>query len=112
MPRNMSFSITTEQVRNKTKTVTRRLGWSNLKVGEELHAVEKCQGLKKGEHVTRICMIRVVSVTKESLDEITKVECVKEGFPEMSPVEFVRMFAKHNHCDNDRTINRIEFEYL
>ncbi len=104
--------MTTPQVRAKTKTVTRRLGWSNLKTGEVLHAVEKCQGLKKGETVTRICMIRIVDVRREALDEITKAECVKEGFPELSPAEFVRMFAKHNHCDWDRAVNRIEFEYL
>lgn len=34
MPKNMSFMLTTERVRNKTKTVTRRLGWQNLKRGE------------------------------------------------------------------------------
>ena len=45
MPRNMSFMLTTEQVRNKTKTVTRRLGWWFLKPGEIVNAVEKGMGL-------------------------------------------------------------------
>jgi len=34
MPRNMSFMLTTEQIKNRTKTVTRRLGWK--KAREEL----------------------------------------------------------------------------
>ena len=41
MPRNMSFMITKEQVRNRTKTVTRRLGWAFLKPGDIVNAVEK-----------------------------------------------------------------------
>lgn len=31
--RNMSFSMTTEQMYQQTQTVTRRLGWSFLKPG-------------------------------------------------------------------------------
>ena len=58
--RNISFSMTTEAVRRREKTVTRRLGWWNLKPGTVLQAVEKAQGLKKGEHVKPICLIRVV----------------------------------------------------
>ena len=44
MPRLMSFSMTTPQVRARTKTVTRRLGWRFLKPGVVLWAVEKAQG--------------------------------------------------------------------
>ena len=36
MPRHMSFSMTTEAVRNRTKTVTRRLAWWDLKPGEHV----------------------------------------------------------------------------
>ena len=45
--RNISFSMTTEQVRRREKTVTRRLGWSDLKPGTILQAVEKAQGLDR-----------------------------------------------------------------
>ena len=47
MPRNMSFSMTTEAIRDRSKTVTRRLGWSFLQPGDLLWAVEKGMGLKK-----------------------------------------------------------------
>src|ERR1035437_2744663 len=66
--RNISFTLTTAAVRERRKTVTRRLGWTDkLKPGDILQAVEKAQGLKKGEHVKPICLIRVVSVHAEQL---------------------------------------------
>lgn len=46
--RNMSFMLTTAQIRDRSKTVTRRLGWWNLRVGDVVMACEKCQGLGKG----------------------------------------------------------------
>jgi len=113
MPRNMSFSITTEQVRNRTKTVTRRNGWWNLKVGDILNAVEKGMGLKKGERVKVICQIRVKSAKAEQLSYINGNEIIKEGFPEMTKAEFVEMFIKsHKGVEHSSYINRIEFEYL
>jgi hypothetical protein len=59
--------------------VTRRFGWWNLKPGDVLCAIEKGQGLKKGEHVKRICLIEVVSVRKEKLQDITEEDVAKEG---------------------------------
>lgn len=112
MPRNMSFQITTTQYRNRTKTVTRRLGWDMVKIGEVLNGVEKCQGLKKGEKMVKLGQHRVVNFRKEPLNAITKEECIKEGFPELEPYEFVEMFVKHNKCLPDTTVNRIEFEYV
>ena len=49
MPRNMSFALTTKQIEDETKDVTRRNGWWFLKPGDQIWAVEKCMGLKKGE---------------------------------------------------------------
>ncbi len=112
MPRNMSFFITTKQVRNKTKTVTRRLGWKFLKVGDILNAVEKCQGLKKGEKVKKICQIQTLKTNWQKLHFMTWAECKKEGFPEMSPDEFVTMFCKMNKCDPWTEVNRVEFGYI
>jgi hypothetical protein len=54
MPRLMSFAHTTDQIRNRTKTVTRRNGWADLKPGELFWAVEKAMGLKPGEKVKRV----------------------------------------------------------
>lgn len=113
MPRNMSFSITTEQVRNRTKTVTRRNGWWKLKSGDILNAVEKGMGLKKGERVKVICQIRVISAKAERLADINGPEIIKEGFPQMSKTEFMDMFIKsHKGVTFDSFINRVEFEYL
>lgn len=110
--RNMSFSKTTEQVRNKLKTVTRRYGWWFLKPGDLLCAVEKGMGLKKGEKVKRICVIEIVDTREESLDRITEDECRKEGFPNMKPDELsslIRSLCPHWYDD---IVNRIEFKYV
>lgn len=115
MPRNMSFMLTTQQMYNRSKTVTRRLGWGFLKPGDIIQAVEKCQGLKKGEKVKKICLIRIINNWPVVLEDIKKIpdEVVLEGFPEMTPDEFIIMFFKsHKGCDRFTTVNRIEFEFI
>jgi hypothetical protein len=118
MPRNMSFSITTQQARDKSKTVTRRLGWWFLKSGDCVRQVEKSQGLRKGEKVKWIHLIRISDARPEPLrrmiDDPTygKAECILEGFPDMSPEAFVEMFCRHNGCEPDESINRIKFDYI
>jgi len=112
MPRNMSFAITKPQVIAGSKTVTRRLGWWKLKPGETVNAVEKAMGFKKGEKVQVIRQIRIVSIRTEPLNAIAKEDCAREGFPEMTPTDFVRLFCKFNDCAPDQEVNRIEFEYL
>jgi hypothetical protein len=112
--RNISFSKTTQQFRDRTKTVTRRLGWKFLKPGDRLMAVEKAQGLKKGEKVKRLGEIEVVSVCEEPVLGIEKYpdDCRREGFPEMTPKDFVKFFCKHFRCDPLDDITRIEFTYV
>lgn len=62
----MSFALTSTQINDRTKTVTRRLGWSRLRPGTLLQPVVKAQGLKKGEKVQKVGgPIRVVSVRRE-----------------------------------------------
>ncbi len=112
MPRNISFALTTEQFINRSKTVTRRLGWDFLKAGDVLCAVEKGMGLKKGEKVKRLGLIEVVSTWPEPLEAITAEDVVREGFPEMTPEQFVEFFCRHNHVDPSTIVNRIEFKYL
>jgi len=112
MPRNMSFMLTTEQFVNQTKTVTRRLGWRFLKVGDIVNGCEKCQGLKKGEKIKKLHQIRILSTDWQPLSSITVEDCVREGFPEMSPVEFVEFFCEHNKGTSEMMVNRIEFEYI
>ena len=108
----MSFMLTTEQIRNKTKTVTRRLGWWFLKPGDIVNACVKCQGLKKGEKIKKICQIRILNTGATILEEMNKEECVKEGFPKLSPYDFVSMFMVKMKIDIDEEVNRIEFEYV
>ncbi len=111
MPRNMSFFHTADQIREKTKTVTRRLGWWFLTPGTILTACNKTRGLKRGE-LEKFCQIRVVSVRKERLDEITREDCRREGFPLLTPSEFVNFFVEHMDAQESTLVNRIEFEYL
>lgn len=116
MPRNISFSLTTPQFLDGTKDVTRRMGWLNLKAGDELRAVEKAMGLKKGEKVKTLGMIRVVDARRESLGRMILdapygyAEVQREGFPEMAPNGFVSFFCKsHKGCEPSSDITRIEF---
>lgn len=113
MPRNMSFMLTTQQVKDETKDVTRRMGWLSLKSGDILWAVKKAMGLRKGEKIQRLKKIRVINAWREPLNVIDQRECVREGFPHMTPAEFVEMFcATHKGCRPETEITRIEFEYL
>jgi len=112
MPRNMSFAMTVDQVLDQTKTVTRRNGWLSIQVGDELQPVEKGLGLKKGEKVKTIGgLIRINRVSREPIDRITHGDCVREGFPELSPRGFIEMYCDANKCKPSDFCNRIEFEY-
>lgn len=112
MPRNMSFAMTTDQFRNRTKDVTRRFGWWFLKPGDEVLGVEKAMGLKKGEKVRPLGMIRIISTRLEPLNAITPDDVVREGFPGWTPEQFVKMLVSHYRVKEDKVINRIEFEYI
>ncbi len=113
--RGISFMLTTRQVRDRTKRVTRRVGWKNLKAGDKLLACVKCMGLEKGERREVICTIVVTAVTREALCRIADYpnDCALEGFPELAPEEFVSMFCKHHRgCLPHTIITRIEFDYV
>lgn len=110
--RNMSFALTERQVRDGTKTVTRRLGWWFLRPGDVVMACVKCQGLRKGEKVERIRPIRIVSTRPEELWDITPEEVVREGFPDFTVKDFLEMFCRANPRLTYDPVNRIEFEYV
>ena len=136
MPSLMSFSHTAEQIINRTKTVTRRLGWRMLRPGQRVWAVEKAMGLRKGEKVKRLALLEIVSVTREPVGDILARcyerpdEIAKEGFPDMGETTFLMLFAKINNLRGaivfDLTknpphfgarwenleITRIEFKYV
>jgi len=97
--------------RNRSKTVTRRLGWDNLRPGERFMGVEKGQGLKKGEHVTRLHAATCTDNRAEPLNAITPADVVREGFPCKTPEWFVAMFCAANRCGPKSIVNRVEFEH-
>lgn len=117
--RNMSFALTTDQILAGTKTVTRRMGWRNLKAGELFRPVKKCMGLKPGEKIQPIRApllarhVRFEELNSMLLDSIYGYqECIREGFPTMTPQQFVEMFCDtHKGCTPLTLITRIEFEY-
>ncbi len=111
--RHMSFALTTEQVRNHTKTVTRRLGWKTLQPGTLLQPIVKGQGLKKGEKVEKIGgPIRVDRVDQVVLGDISPQDVHREGFPQMTVREFVAFFKKANGGLRDQIVTRIQFAYV
>lgn len=119
--RNMSFFLTVEQVRRREKTVTRRLGRRKIQVGETRMPVVKCQGIPKGGHVEYIDRDTPILVTGVSFEDVDRMareeaygrdEVIKEGFPKLTPADFVAMFCEHNRCSVDDVITRIEFKYI
>jgi hypothetical protein len=121
--RNMSFALTTTQVMEGTKTVTRRLGWEFLKVGELLRPVRKCMGLRPGERLDVLRdPILTVGTRREPLRRMTDDieyghrEVALEGFADHAeysdPGRWVAMFcATHRGCTPETVITRIEFAY-
>lgn len=121
--RNMSFALTTSQIMNGSKTVTRRLGWLNLKPGQQVRPVRKCMGLRPGEKLDVLRdPLTIISVRCEPLramlDDLDYGfrECELEGFGRHPvyrwPSGFIGMFcATHKGCTPDTVITRIEFSY-
>ena len=110
---NLSFALTTRQVRARQKTVTRRSGRRRYRVGQVIQPIVKGQGIPKGGHVEKIGgPIRVVDVRREKLNAITAADVAREGFPGMTPAEFVALYRRANGGRRDQIVTRIEFEYL
>lgn len=105
----MSFALTERQLLDGSKDVTRRLGWRTLKAGDQVLAVRKAMGLRKGERQVVLGTIRIVSVRFEPLARITLDDCRREGFPLMTPGVFVTFFCSANGCKPEDEVTRIEF---
>ncbi|MFB6371569.1 MAG: ASCH domain-containing protein [Bradymonadaceae bacterium] len=129
MPRWISFAETTEAVREQVKTVTRRDGWTFLESGTYLKPAVKCMGLDKGESVEPIfddgTIIQVTDVWREKLNHIASLdekcptcqttynmECIREGFPEITGRQFAEYFMDAMGVGWDDLVTRIEFEYV
>lgn len=113
MPRLMSVAYTEQAVLDRSKTVTRRLGWLHAKPGDRLTLCRKVMGRKPGEPLVRLVDVEVVTVTRERLDTITADDVAREGFPGMTPAEFIdRFFVQAQGIGPDQPVTRIEWRYL
>lgn len=108
----MSFFMTQTQFRERTKTVTRRMGWKFLKPGDRVLGVVKGQGLKKGEKHEPLGVIEVVHAWSEQVNWIEYEDVAKEGFPGKDRLWFIDFFCKANGCKPRTVITRIEFKYV
>lgn len=112
MPVNVSFALTTQQILDETKTVTRRSGKRKYKPGQLIQAVNKAMGFKKGEHPVKLKLLEVTNVSYEPLNDITVTELKFEGFPDMTKQQFIDMYCKANKVKPDSIVQRIEFRYV
>ena len=132
----MSVSYTEQAVRDRRKTVTRRLGWRFLKPGDRLTLCRKVMGRKKGERLERIAEVEVTGVRREPLMAITDEEIDREAVPlvdehgherfdevwipdggrwsEAKPATWawVSWFAFEMGCLPETEVTRIEWRYL
>jgi hypothetical protein len=122
--RNMSYALTTQQILDRTKDVTRRDGWKHLRVGERFKAVRKAMGFKKGERMAPpIAILEAVDVRREKLRRMTddpeygRDECRREGFGDhptlCEPGAWVAWYCKgHRGVTPETEVTRIEFRYV
>lgn len=113
--RVMSFAATIDEMRDRSKTVTRRNGWRTLKPGDRLLAVTRSRGVRV-EDRTVLGTIEVVSVRREYLSEITRADVAREGFPGQDAAWFINMYGNLNnvplHALPDLRVTRIEFRHV
>src|SRR5258708_1513777 len=113
MPRLMAVSLTEQQVRDRSKTLTRRDGWRMLRAGDPLQLCRKGMGRRGAEPLGPIALGEVTSVRRERLDTITAADVTAEGFPQMTPTKFVAFFCRsHRGCAPSTEVTRIEWRYL
>lgn len=114
--RLMAVSLTEQQVEAGTKDVTRRMGWDVAEPGMPLALCRKVMGRKRRdgtvEPLVRLRTVVVTEAYKEPLGAITQDEVIREGFPDMTPDEFVAFFcATHRKAAPDRPVTRIAWRY-
>lgn len=108
----MSVSHTEEAVRDRRKTVTRRVGWRFLKPGDRLTLCRKVMGRMPGEPLVRLAEVEVVDVRREPLEEISLADVDREGLPDLTPLGFVQFFIDHMGGWSDQEVTRIEWRYI
>jgi len=132
MSRLMSVAFTEQAVIERRKTVTRRKGWwldkrgrPLLVAGDGLTLCRKVMGRKAGEPLVRLVEVEALDVRRERLGRLIEEdgdgcpteyalqEVEREGFPHLSPEDFVqRFFIDAQRIYPDHMITRIEWRYL
>lgn len=123
----MSVSHTEQAVIARRKTVTRRLGWRFLKVGDTLTLCRKVMG-RQGAPLVRLAEVEVIDVRRERVWDITDDDIAREGvdpgkFDEVwdevwtdtgqpTPEAWVAWFCETMRVQPDELITRIEWRYL
>ena len=88
-------------------------GWTFRNPGDRLTLCRTVRGRRPGEPLVRIAEVQVVSVRRERLGDITADELAREGFPGMTPEEFVdRVFVTAQRIRPDDLVTRIEWVYI
>ncbi|MEN4464454.1 hypothetical protein VXE65_20785 [Mycolicibacterium conceptionense] len=107
----MSVALTTQAVRDRQKTQTRRAGWRHLKEGDQLALCPKVRGVRR-DNRELITIVDVVSVRRELLRAITAEDVVAEGFPNLTTADFITFFCdSHRGVRPESEITRIEWAY-
>lgn len=116
MARLMSVTLTEAAVRDRTKTVTRRLGWLYLTPGDHLTLCRKVMGRRRRdgtvEPLVRLAEVEVIDVRREQLDAIAATDVAREGFADWGTAAFLAFFCRHMKCPPDTEVTRIEWRYL
>lgn len=110
----ISYALTTPQIIDMSKTVTRRKNWERAKAGVRLQPVDRVMGFKKGEHPQLLIPgwhQIVVSARWEALEDITPEDVEREGFVGWTTEQFISFYCKHNKGDRKQQVRRIEFRY-
>ncbi len=129
MPRLMAVSLTEQAVIDRTKTVTRRLGWEFLKPGDPLTLCRKVQGRRRRdgtlEPLVRLAEVEVVSVDRVKLglsflgrpDEVAR-EGVDPAlwatgeWMETVAEQWVNWFCREMNVHPSTPITRVGWRYL
>ena len=109
----MAVSLTERQVRDRTED-RHPAGWlADTPHRRSAHLVPEGHGSPaRRAALKRLAVVEVTSVRRERLDAITAGDVAAEGFPEMTPAEFVSFFCRsHRGCDPGTEVTRIEWRY-
>jgi len=108
----MSVSHTEQQVEDRSKSMTRRLGWKMVRVGDHLTLCRKVMGRKPGEPLVRITEVEITAIREERLWEISHEDVIAEGFPDWSTDQFIEFFCRQFKVQEWVVVTVLEWRYL